>query len=161
MRGPSQEFREVVTRLTGRVKWKKMQRTRQENGELGAVPHQTGTSLYVVITSLVFIFLLASDCLPGSFDSPTGRWALRERHLQSSHKRLCRRNVAETAVFSPPSVRFRVDSPRPLAQSFAQGVIRAVGDVSVPASDRLVRRPLLPRPRCMALDVASLFSSAK
>ena len=101
MRGPGQEFREVVTRLTGRVKWKKMQRTRQENGDLDAVPHQTGTSLYVVITLLVFIFLPASDCLPGSFDSPTGRWALRERHLKSSLKRLCRRNMAET-VFSPP-----------------------------------------------------------
>lgn len=58
MRGPGQEFRELVTSLRGRVKWKKMQRTRQENGELEAVPHQTGTSLYVVTTLLVFIFCL-------------------------------------------------------------------------------------------------------
>lgn len=38
-----------------------MQRTRQENGELEAVPHQTGTSLCVVTTLLVFIFLPAPD----------------------------------------------------------------------------------------------------
>lgn len=115
------------------IRWKKMQRTCEENGGLEAI----------------FIFLPASESLPGSSGTPTELWTIRERHHKSSPKRIYWRNMEEIPVFSPQLVQFCGDSLCPRGQGFARWVVRDEG-VKLSVPDQLVPMvPVLLLPSCM------------